>query len=301
MGIQFQNSIAVRNHCLAKKLSTMMELDFEDVESYLKSIEVGCDQQMYQVEMMIGDQVPMLSPQVTSSFSIPVEDLYSPYDTKEFPTSLDDLLKMEDLDVFVPINQNNNNYSQYKDLEVKTETLYVPVIQVSQYEMSQDDNQYTSSSDSDDDYVQPNRLSVRKSRKASGSSTASCQDSESEDEWRPEAEDYSPARKNTRRSRRSSGGVVKHTQRRKSKSFSHRPIPQKRSPGKYLQFSSHYLNVSKSCLSSFQIPLLACLLLLHPVVSNLDEICTNACVFACLRNQFEDHSVDRVFVAGPHV
>merc|ERR1712110_515306 len=127
MGIQFQNSIAVRNHCLAKKLSTMMELDFEDVESYLKSIEVGCDQQMYQVEMMIGDQVPMLSPQVTSSFSMPVEDLYSPYDTKEFPTSLDDLLKMEELDVFVPINQNNNNYSQY--------------------EMSQDNSQYTSSSD----------------------------------------------------------------------------------------------------------------------------------------------------------
>jgi len=192
---------------------------------------------MYQVEMMIGDQVPMLSPQVTSSFSMPVEDLYSPYDTKEFPTSLDELLKMEDLDVFVPINQNNNNYSQYKDLEVKTETLYVPVIQVSQYEMSQNNSQYTSSSDSDDDYVQPNRLSVRKSRKASGSSTASCQDSESEDEWRPEAEDYSPARKNTRRSRRSSGGVVKHTQRRKSKSFSHRPIPQKRSPGTSLKIT----------------------------------------------------------------
>jgi len=219
-------------------MSTMMELDFEDVESYLKSIEVGCDQQMYQVEMMIGDQVPMLSPQVNSSFSMPVEDLYSPYDTKEFPTSLDDLLKMEDLDVFVPINQNNNNYSQYKDLEVKTETLYVPVIQVSQYEMSQDNSQYSSSSESDEDYVQPNRLSVRKSRKASGSSTASCQDSESEDEWRPEAEDYSPARKNTRRRRRSSGGVVKHTQRRKSKSFSHhRPIPQKRSPGTSLKIT----------------------------------------------------------------
>merc|ERR1712110_81177 len=224
---------------LQKTNTKMMELDFEDVESYLKSIEVGDDghQQMYQVEMMIGDQVPMLSPQVTSSFSMPVEDLYSPYDTKEFPTSLDELLKMEELDVFVPINQNNNNYSQYKDLEVKTETLYVPVIQVSQYEMSQDNSHYTSSSDSDDDYVQPNRLSVRKSRKASGSSTASCQDSESEDEWRPEAEDYSPARKNTRRSRRSSGGVVKHTQRRKSKSFSHRPIPQKRSPGTSLKIT----------------------------------------------------------------
>jgi len=220
-------------------MSTMMELDFEDVESYLKSIEVGCDQQMYQVEMMIGDQVPMLSPQVNSSFSMPVEDLYSPYDTKEFPTSLDDLLKMEELDVFVPINQNNN-YSQYNDLEVKTETLFVPVIQVSQYEMSQDNSQYTSSSsDSDEDYVQPNRLSVRKSRKASGSSTASCQDSESEDEWRPEAEDYSPVRKNTRRMRRrSSGGVVKNTQRRrKSKSFSHRPIPQKRSPGTSLKIT----------------------------------------------------------------
>merc|ERR1712110_1083086 len=208
IGTEHQNHSVLEQHCsvipLQKTNTKMMELDFEDVESYLKSIEVGCDQQMYQV---------------TSSFSMPVEDLYSPYDTKEFPTSLDDLLKMEDLDVFVPINQNNNNYSQYKDLEVKTETLYVPVIQVSQYEMSQDDNQYTSSSDSDDDYVQPNRLSVRKSRKASGSSTASCQDSESEDEWRPEAEDYSPARKNTRRSRRSSGGVVKHTQRRKSKSF----------------------------------------------------------------------------------
>ena len=234
-------------------MSTMMELDFEDVESYLKSIEVGCDQQMYQVEMMIGDQVPMLSPQVNSSFSMPVEDLYSPYDTKEFPTSLDDLLKMEELDVFVPINQNNN-YSQYKDLEVKTETLFVPVIQVSQYEMSQDNSQYTSSSsDSDEDYVQPNRLSVRKSRKASGSSTASYQDSESEDEWRPEAEDYSPARKNTRRRRRSSGGVVKHTQRRKSKSFSHRPIPQKRSPGKYLD-TTVFISLSKffkTCLSSF--------------------------------------------------
>merc|ERR1712110_1136263 len=195
MGVLLQHCSVIK-HC--KKTNTkMMELDFEDVESYLKSIEVGDDghQQMYQVEMMIGDQVPMLYPQVTSSFSMPVEDLYSPYDTKEFPTSLDELLKMEELDVFVPINQNNNNYSQYKDLEVKTETLYVPVIQVSQYEMSQDDNQYTSSSDSDDDYVQPNRLSVRKSRKASGSSTASCQDSESEDEWRPEAEDYSPARK----------------------------------------------------------------------------------------------------------
>ena len=101
------------------------------------------------------------------------------------------------------------------------------------------------SSDSDEDYVQPNRLSVRKSRKTSGSSTASYQDSESEDEWRPEAEDYSPARKNTRRRRRSSGSVVKHTQRRKSKSFSHRPIPQKRSPGKYLQSSFHYPNCSK--------------------------------------------------------
>jgi len=48
-------------------MSEMMELDFEDVESYLRSIEVGCDQQMYQVEMMVDSkQVPMLSPQVTS-------------------------------------------------------------------------------------------------------------------------------------------------------------------------------------------------------------------------------------------
>ena len=37
----------------------MMELDFVDVESYLKSIDVGCDQQMYQVEMMVDTkQVP---------------------------------------------------------------------------------------------------------------------------------------------------------------------------------------------------------------------------------------------------
>merc|ERR1712110_749986 len=131
IGTEHQNHSVLEQHCsvipLQKTNTKMMELDFEDVESYLKSIEVGCDQQMYQVEMMIGDQVPMLSPQVTSSFSMPVEDLYSPYDTKEFPTSLDDLLKMEDLDVFVPINQNNNNYSQY--------------------EMSQDNSQYTSSSD----------------------------------------------------------------------------------------------------------------------------------------------------------
>ena len=211
----------------------MMELDFEDVESYLKSIEVGCDQQMYQVEMMVTDrEVPMLSPQVTGCFSAPVEDLYSPYDTKEFPTSIDDLLKMEDLDAFVPINQNDNYTYHQNDSEVRTETHYVPVIQVSQYEMSQDNS--STSSDSDEDYVNPNRLSVRKSRKASGSSTSSYKDSgsESEDEWRPE--EYSPARerKSVRRRRRSSGGVMKHTSRRKSKSFSHRPVPQKRSPGK---------------------------------------------------------------------
>ena len=109
-------------------MSEMMELDFEDVESYLKSIEVGCDQQMYQVEMMVDTkQVPMLSPKLTSGFSMPVEDLFSPYDTKEFPTSLDELLKMGDLDVFVPIN-HNNNYTQYQDSELKTETLFVPVI-----------------------------------------------------------------------------------------------------------------------------------------------------------------------------
>merc|ERR1712179_709606 len=177
-----------------------------------------------------------------------VEDLYSPYDTKEFPTSLDDLLKMEDLDVFVPINQNNN-YSQYKDLEVKTETLYVPVIQVSQYEMSQDNSQYTSSSDSDEDYVQPNRLSVRKSRKASGSSTASCQDSESEDEWRPEAEDYSPARKKYEEEQKELGGRGEtHTEKKVKIIFSQTDSSKK-----------------------------------------------------IARNQFEDHSVDRVFVAGPRV
>lgn len=223
----------------------MMELDFEDVESYLKSIEVGCDQHLYQVEMMLDtsprdQQVPMLSPQVASGFSMPVEDLYSPYDTKEFPTSLDELLKIEELDVFDPINQNHN-YTQYKNSEVRTETIFVPVIQVSKYEMSQESgSQYTSasSSDSDEDYVQPNRLSARKSRKASSSSTASCQDSESEDEWRPEADEYSPSRerKDTKR-RRSSGGVMKHTSRRKSKSFSHRPIPQRRSPGTSLKIT----------------------------------------------------------------
>jgi len=220
----------------------MMELDFEDVESYLKSIEVGCDQQLYQVEMMLDtglqdQQVPMLAPQVSSGFSMPVEDLYSPYDTKEFPTSLDELLKIEELDVFGPINENNN-YTQYKNSEVRTETLFVPIIQVSKYEMSQDKSgcQYTSasSSDSDEDYVQPNRLSARKSRKASSSSTASCQDSESEDEWRPEVDEYSPSReRKDMKRRRSSGGVMKHTSRRTSKSFSHRPIPQKRSPGIY--------------------------------------------------------------------
>ena len=213
-------------------MSEMMELDFEDVESYLRSIEVGCDQQMYQVEMMVDSkQVPMLSPQVTSGFSMPVEDLYSPYDTQEFPTSLDELIKMGDLDVFVPIN-HNNNYTQYQDSEVKTETLLVPVIQVSQYEMSGDHS--NSASDSDEDYVQPNRLSVRKSRSTSGSSTASCQDSESEDEWQPEQ--YSQPRER-KVSRRNSEGVIKHNSRRKSKTFSHRPVPQKRSPGIW---SFHY-------------------------------------------------------------
>jgi len=213
-------------------MSEMMELDFEDVESYLRSIEVGCDQQMYQVEMMVDSkQVPMLSPQVTSGFSMPVEDLYSPYDTQEFPTSLDELIKMGDLDVFVPIN-HNNNYTQYQDSEVKTETLLVPVIQVSQYEMSGDHS--NSASDSDEDYVQPNRLSARKSRSTSGSSTASCQDSESEDEWQPEQ--YSQPRER-KVSRRNSGGVIKHNSRRKSKTFSHRPVPQKRSPGTSLKIT----------------------------------------------------------------
>lgn len=210
----------------------MMELDFEDVESYLRSIEVGYDQQMYQVEMMVDSkQVPMLSPQVTSGFSMPVEDLYSPYDTQEFPTSLDELIKMGDLDVFVPIN-HNNNYTQYQDSEVKTETLLVPVIQVSQYEMSGDHS--NSASDSDEDYVQPSRLSARKSRSTSGSSTASCQDSESEDEWQPEH--YSQPRER-KVSRRNSGGVIKHNSRRKSKTFSHRPVPQKRSPGTSLKIT----------------------------------------------------------------
>merc|ERR1719330_850390 len=75
--------------------------------------------------MVDTKQVPMLSPKLTSGFSMPVEDLFSPYDTKEFPTSLDELLKMGDLDVFVP------------------------VIQVSQYEMSGDSS--NSASDSDED------------------------------------------------------------------------------------------------------------------------------------------------------
>merc|ERR1712115_596271 len=111
-------------------------------------------------------------------------------------------------------------------------TLLVPVIQVSQYEMSGDHS--NSASDSDEDYVQPNRLSARKSRSTSGSSTASCQDSESEDEWQPEQ--YSQPRER-KVSRRNSGGVIKHNSRRKSKTFSHRPVPQKRSPGTSLKIT----------------------------------------------------------------
>ena len=215
----------------------MMEL--EDVESYLKSIEVGGDNQMYQVDMVVdtnvnmssnNKHVPMLSPQFNSNFSVPVEDLYSPYDTEEFPTSLDELLKMDDLDIFVPSN-NSNNYSWYKESPVVTETLYVPVIEVSRHQGSQDQSQYSSASnsDSDDDYIQQTHLSTqpRKSRIYSGSSAASCQDSESEDEWRPE--EFSPERKS--RQRRSSRGVTKNSARRKSKTFSHKPIPQKRAPG----------------------------------------------------------------------
>jgi len=221
----------------------MMEL--EDVESYLKSIEVGGDNQMYQVDMVVDTNVnmssnnkhiPMLSPQFNSNFSVPVEDLYSPYDTEEFPTSLDELLKMDDLDIFVPSN-NSNNYSWYKESPVVTETLYVPVIEVSRHQGSQDQSQYSSASnsDSDDDYIQQTHLSTqpRKSRIYSGSSAASCQDSESEDEWRPE--EFSPERKS--RQRRSSRGVTKNSARRKSKTFSHKPIPQKRAPGTSLKIT----------------------------------------------------------------